>query len=116
MYKLLEWHTRPFIRKLARRNDWQLRYGISLELKQPLFEGEVSSFDTNKLRFVYWLNFYHNIYIKPDKERPKESIIENDTLLDEHMRIKIAKEKHPPKFRRSNKASQGKGGEVINFE
>ena len=111
----MEWYSGPFIRELARRNDWQLRYGISLELKQPLFNGEVSLFDTNKLRFLYWLNFYHNIYTQPKEEIPKETIINNDTLLDEHMRIKIAKEKHPPKFRRG-KGLQGKGGgEVITF-
>ena len=88
-----------------------------MELKQPLFKGDVVSFDTNKLRFVYWLNFYHNLYTSPKEERPIESIISNDVLLDEHMRIKIAKEKRPPKFRRSNKSSSGKGGgETINFE
>lgn len=67
--------------------------------------------DTNKVRFLYWLNFYHNIYIRPEKERPRESIINNDVLLDEYVRIQVAKANHPPKTGR-NKS----GGETITFE
>ncbi len=111
----MEWYRGPFIRKLSRRDDWQLRYAISLELKQPLFEGELASFDINRMRFLYWLNFYHHIYSKPDKERPKEEIINDDVLLDEYMRQKIARDKMPPtRIRRSKKGSKG-GTDVINF-
>ena len=87
-------------------------------MKQPLFGGDISSFDINKTRFLYWLNFYHHLNTLPDDEKPKISTIENDILLDEYMKKKTAERKHfsRTKHKKRSKASFGKNPEVIQFE
>jgi hypothetical protein len=55
--------------------------------------------DTNKIRFLHWINFYSNIYDLEEKERPKKEIIDNDILLDEWVRLYNAKQKRPQKQR-----------------
>jgi hypothetical protein len=59
--------------------------------------------DENKVRFLHWINFYSNIYELPSKERPKKEIIQNDTLLDEWVRLYNAKQKRTVNPKRAQK-------------
>lgn len=47
---------------------------------EPPFPGNPSSWDINKLRLVYWSNFYDSVYNSIN--RPPQWVIDDDELLD----------------------------------
>lgn len=74
------------LRKIARHPMWRTRWISATKTSTSLFSGNVSDWDQNKLMLCYWSNFYDTIYSGPD--RPEDSIIEDDELLDNWLESK----------------------------
>lgn len=74
------------IRYLARHNLWRIRYVTSQKVSDPLFGVPTSQYTNDMLNLAYWSNFYQNIYEMMPKDRPSESVIEDDVALDAYMK------------------------------
>lgn len=59
---------------------WRLMWRTSKATKQTPFPGHPSSWDINKLRLIYWSNFYDSVYNSIN--RPPQWVIDDDDLLD----------------------------------
>lgn len=74
------------IRYLARHSLWRIRYVTSQKVSDPLFGVPTSQYTNDMLNLAYWSNFYQNIYEMMAKDRPPDSIIEDDDALDAYMK------------------------------
>lgn len=74
------------IRYLARHNLWRIRYVTSQKTSEPLFGVPTSEYTNDMLSMVYWSNYYQSIYEMMPKDRPSDSIIEDDAALDAYMK------------------------------
>lgn len=74
------------IRYLARHSLWRIRYVTSQKVSDPLFGVPTSQYTNDMLNLAYWSNFYQNVYEMMPKDRPPDSIIEDDEALDAYMR------------------------------
>ena len=74
------------IRLLARHSLWRIRYVTSQKVSDPLFGVPTSQYTNDMLNLAYWSNFYQNIYEMMPKDRPPESVIEDDEALDAYMK------------------------------
>jgi len=74
------------IRYLARHSLWRIRYVTSQKVSDPLFGVPTSQYTNDMLNLAYWSNFYQNIYEMMPKDRPPDSIIEDDEALDAYMK------------------------------
>lgn len=63
-----------------------MRYDLAVVTGSPLFAGPVSEWNTLKVQFASWCQYYHVIYNREDK--PDDSIIEDDERLDSWLRGK----------------------------
>jgi hypothetical protein len=73
------------IRYLARHSLWRIRYVTSQKVSDPLFGVPTSQYTNDMLNLAYWSNFYQGIYEMMPKDRPPDSIIEDDAALDAYM-------------------------------
>ena len=74
------------IRYLARHSLWRIRYVTSQKVSDPLFGVPTSQYTNDMLNLAYWSNFYQNIYEMMPKDRPPDTIIEDDKALDTYMK------------------------------
>jgi len=74
------------VRYLARHSLWRIRYVTSQKVSDPLFGVPTSQYTNDMLNLAYWSNFYQNIYEMMPKDRPPDSIIEDDEALDAYMK------------------------------
>jgi len=74
------------IRYLARHSLWRIRYVTSQKVSDPLFGVPTSQYTNDMLNLAYWSNFYQNIYEMMPKDRPPDSVIEDDDALDVYMK------------------------------
>lgn len=74
------------IRYLARHSLWRIRYVTSQKVSDPLFGVPTSQYTNDMLNLAYWSNFYQNVYEMMPKDRPPDSIIEDDDALDAYMK------------------------------
>lgn len=89
------------IRAIARSSQWRSRWKAAKESGSPLFEGEASSWDKNKLALSYWSEFYDTILRHP--ECPPEEVIANDEQLQNWINDQAQKQKQA----QLNRPSQG---------
>jgi len=74
------------IRCLARHSLWRIRYVTSQKVSDPLFGVPTSQYTNDMLNLAYWSNFYQNIYEMMPKDRPPDTIVEDDGALDTYMK------------------------------
>ena len=74
------------IRCLARHSLWRIRYVTSQKVSDPLFGVPTSQYTNDMLNLAYWSNFYQNIYEMMPKDRPPDTIVEDDDALDTYMK------------------------------
>ncbi len=74
------------IRYLARHSLWRIRYVTSQKVSDPLFGVSTSQYTNDMLNLAYWSNFYQNIYEMMPKDRPPDTIVEDDEALDAYMK------------------------------
>jgi len=74
------------IRYLARHSLWRIRYVTSQKVSDPLFGVPTSQYTNDMLNLAYWSNFYQNIYEMMPKDRPPDTIVEDDEALDTYMK------------------------------
>ena len=74
------------IRQLARSSLWRIRYVTSQKVSDPLFGVPTSQYTNDMLNLAYWSNFYQNIYEMMSRDRPPDSIIDDDIALDAYMK------------------------------
>jgi len=74
------------IRYLARHSLWRIRYVTSQKVSDPLFGVPTSQYTNDMLNLAYWSNFYQNIYEMMAKDRPPDTIVEDDEALDAYMK------------------------------
>jgi hypothetical protein len=89
LVKLVNGLPTKVIRALARTGDWRVRWKSVRESGSPPFEGPASGWDANKLRLIYWSDFYDSVYQHP--ECPAEDVIANDEYLQEWLNGQIQK-------------------------
>jgi len=68
------------IRRIARHPIWRSKWISATKTGSQVFDGTVSSWDSNKTFLCYWSNFYDNIYSA--SEPPDDFVVEDDELLD----------------------------------
>lgn len=73
------------IRAIARSQDWKKRWEISKKTGTPVFDGNSSNWDKNKIELCYWSNFYDNI-IEHFNLKGNE-ILDDDDALFEMIRV-----------------------------
>jgi hypothetical protein len=81
---LMEGMPAEKIRAVARSDDWRKRWDVSKKTGTPVFDGNSSNWDKNKIDLCYWTNFYDNII-----ERFKlagSDILDDDDALFEMLR------------------------------
>lgn len=74
------------IRYLARHSLWRIRYVTSQKVSDPLFGVPTSQYTNDMLNLAYWSNFYQNVYEMMAKDRPPDTVIEDDDALDAYMK------------------------------
>jgi len=74
------------IRYLARHSLWRIRYVTSQKVSDPLFGVPTSQYTNDMLNLAYWSNFYQNVYEMMPKDRPPDTIVEDDDALDAYMK------------------------------
>lgn len=74
------------LRKLARHPLWRTKWLSATKIGSPIFNGNVSEWDTNKSYLCYWSNFLDNIM--SSAEPPEPHIVEDDRLLDAWLETK----------------------------
>lgn len=78
---LIEGMSPEKIRAVARSDDWKKRWEISKKTGTPVFEGNSSNWDKNKIELCYWTNFYDNI-IERFKMISQEMLDDDDALFE----------------------------------
>lgn len=74
------------IRYLARHSLWRIRYVTSQKVSDPLFGVPTSQYTNDMLNLAYWSNFYQNVYEMMPKDRPPDSVVDDDAALDAYMK------------------------------
>lgn len=74
------------IRFIARHSLWRIRYVTSQKVSEKLFGIPTSQYTNDMLNLAYWSNFYQSIYEMMPKDRPPDSIIDDDDALDAYMK------------------------------
>ncbi len=74
------------IRFIARHSLWRIRYVTSQKVSDELFGVPTSQYSNDMMNLAYWSNFYQNIYEMMSKDRPPDSIIDDDDALDAYMK------------------------------
>ena len=77
-----------------------------------LFSGSLTDYTIDQNNLLFWCRFYnHYVYSKFEEERPPESAIKYDLLMDRWVERQRAKEKQD-----RMKANRGKNQHTINYE
>jgi len=74
------------IRQIARSSLWRIRYVTSQKISDPLFGIPTSDYTNDMLNLAYWSNFYQNIYEMMSRDRPPDTVINDDDSLDAYMK------------------------------
>jgi HPt (histidine-containing phosphotransfer) domain-containing protein len=74
------------IRQVARSSLWRIRYVTSQKATESLFGIPTSQYTNDMLNLAYWSNFYQSVYEMMPKDRPPDSIIDDDDSLDAYMK------------------------------
>jgi hypothetical protein len=102
------------IRYLARHSLWRIRYVTSQKVSDPLFGIPTSQYTNDMLNLAYWSNFYQGIYEMMPKDRPPDTIIEDDAALDAYMQA-YYKERSREDAAEREKSSIGNRGKLSAF-
>jgi len=98
------------IRFIARHSLWRIRYVTSQKTSEALFGVPTSQYTNDMLSLSYWSNFYQNIYEMMAKDRPPDSLIEDDEALDAYMKSYYEERNREDASERSkSKISRGRG-------
>jgi hypothetical protein len=97
------------IRYLARHSLWRIRYVTSQKVSDPLFGVPTSQYTNDMLNLAYWSNFYQNIYEMMPKDRPPDTIIEDDEALDAYMKSYYEERSREDATERDNNRHANKG-------
>ncbi len=74
------------LRKISRSPSWRTRWISATKTSAPIFEGPISTWDTNKIYLCFWSNLLDSIL--SSYEPPEQFIMENDELLDRWLESK----------------------------
>jgi hypothetical protein len=74
------------IRFIARHSLWRIRYVTSQKVSEDLFGIPTSQYTNDMLNLAYWSNFYQSVYEMMSKDRPPDTIIDDDEALDAYMK------------------------------
>jgi hypothetical protein len=74
------------VRQLARSSLWRIRYVTSQKVSDPLFGVPTSQYTNDMLNLAYWSNFYQNVYEMMARDRPPDTVIDDDDALDAYMK------------------------------
>jgi hypothetical protein len=96
------------IRYVARHNLWRIRYVTSQKVSDPLFGVPTSQYTNDMLNLAYWSNFYQNLYEMMPKDRPSDSVIEDDVALDAYMKSYYEERSREDAAERGRGSSKGK--------
>ena len=91
------------VRFIARSTLWRIRYNSSIKTSDELFGSPASRYTADQLNLAYWSNFYDNVYSMMPDDRPQDSIIADDKLLDTFMDEYYKELSNDASIRRSNK-------------
>ena len=69
--------------------EWKIKWSAAKKVGNPLFAGEVYTWDVNKTFLCYWSNVLDSVYEDPDC--PPDKIIQDDEKLDTWLDIRSAK-------------------------
>jgi HPt (histidine-containing phosphotransfer) domain-containing protein len=74
------------IRRIARSSLWRIRYVTSQKTTESLFGIPTSQYTNDMLNLAYWSNFYQSVYEMMPRDRPPDSVIDDDDSLDAYMK------------------------------
>jgi len=100
--------SQEVIRSIARNNLWRIRYVNSIKTSEGLFGVPGSEYTNDQLNLVYWSNYYQSIYEMMPEDRPSDSVIEDDRVLDAHMTAYYEERNREDASRRSKNSTGGK--------
>lgn len=104
------------IRYIARHSLWRIRYVSSQKVSDPLFGVPTSQYTNDMLNLAYWSNFYQNVYEMMPKDRPPDSIIEDDEALDAYMKSYYEERNREDASERSRYQNQHARGKLSAFD
>jgi len=104
------------VRYLARHSLWRIRYVTSQKVSDPLFGVPTSQYTNDMLNLAYWSNFYQNIYEMMPKDRPPDSIIEDDEALDAYMKAFYEERNREDASERAKHQMQSSRGTLSAFD
>lgn len=104
------------IRCIARRSLWRIRYVTSQKVSDKLFGVPTSQYTNDMMNLAYWSNFYQNIYEMMPKDRPPDSIIEDDDALDAYMKSYYEERNREDAGERSRYQNQQHRGKLSAFD
>ncbi len=93
------------VRFIARSTLWRIRYNGSMKTSEELFGVPTSRYTPDQLNLAYWSNFYDNVYSMMPEDRPQDSVVEDDSLLDVFMDEYYKELSNDVAIRRNNKAT-----------
>ena len=97
------------LRYLARHNLWRIRYLTSLKTNISLFGVELPDYSVDQLSLAYWSHYYQSIYEMLPDDKPADSVIEDDDVLDAYMKSYHDEQNREATASREGKR-KGKGG------
>ena len=83
--KLLRGVDTSIVRYIARSNLWRIRYISSLKTSEVLFNVPIVEYTSDQLNLIHWSNYYEQVYSMLSSDRPSDTIIEDDIMLDKYM-------------------------------
>lgn len=104
------------IRYIARHSLWRIRYVTSIKVSEPLFGVPTSQYTNDMLNLAYWSNFYQNVYEMMPKDRPPDSIIEDDQALDSYMTEYYRERNREDTEERERSKFHARGGKLSAFD
>lgn len=104
------------IRYIARHSLWRIRYVTSVKVSEPLFGVPTSQYTNDMLNLAYWSNFYQNVYEMMPKDRPPDSVIEDDEALDAYMNEYYRERSREDAAEREKSRIKGRGGKLSAFD
>lgn len=72
-----------------------------------MFEGSLIELDSNQKSLIYWCKFYNqHVFSLDETERPSDTLVEYDILLDTYLEDKAFREKSKTDSRKRTSARE----------
>jgi hypothetical protein len=96
------------IRYIARHSLWRIRYITSVKVSEDLCGVPTSQYTNDMLNLAYWSNFYQSVYEMMPRDRPQDSVIEDNAALDAYMKEYYAERSREDASERAKSKMRGK--------